>query len=196
MNAPGSPRADAAAVRQRADAPLDAREREYLRSKQTEAQPRASFAITAAMVASALVGLLACGHSFSPWAWFGFGVAMLAGLGLSYAACRNELDLRDDLAAGVKRWSEGRVERMWSHDDGESWPPGYRIEIAFDGDEDPQAGLPAGFAVHWHCYQTVRPGDRVRVAYSPKSHYLLNLVDGEYEYVAVARQFDPHPPKA
>lgn len=196
MNAPGSARADAAPGPHRADAPLDARERAYLRSKQTESWPRASFAITAAMVVSVLAGLILSERTFSPWAWFGFGVAMLAGLGLSYAACRNELDVRADLATGVKRWGEGKVERMWSHDDGESWPPGYRIEIAFDGDDGAQAGLPSGFSVHWHCYETVQPGDRVRVAYSPKSHYLLNLIDGEYEYVAVERQFDPHPPKA
>lgn len=200
MSAPGSARADAArtdaADPRRADAPLDARERDYLRSKQTEFWPQASFAINAALIVTVLVALIRSEEAFSPWAWFGFGVTMLVGLGLSYTICRNELDLRADLAAGVKRWGEGTVERMWSHDDGESWPPSYRIEIAFDADDGSQANPPPGFAVYWHCYETVRTGDRVRVAYSPKSHYLLNLIDGEYEYVAMERQFDPHPPKA
>ncbi|QWP76271.1 hypothetical protein J5226_22210 [Lysobacter sp. K5869] len=187
MNAHESPRADA---------PLDAREREYLRSKQIEVWPQASFAINAALFVSMLVVLIRSDEAFSPWAWFGFGALMLIALGLSYTICRDQLDLRADLAAGVKRWREGTVARMWSHDDGESWPPGYRIEIAFDPGDDPNANPPPGFSVYWHCYETVRLGDRVRVAYSPKSHYLLNLIDGEYEYAAPQRRLDPHPPKA
>lgn len=155
-----------------------------------------SFAIAAALTVSMLPVLIRSAEPVSPWAWFGFGTVTMIALGFSYAICRNELDLRAGIAAGVKRWGEGTVTRMSSHDDGESWPPGYRIEIAFDAGDGPGAKPPSGFAVHWRCYETVRPGDRVRVAYSPKSHHLLNLIDGDYEYVAAKRQFDPHPPKA
>lgn len=170
---------------------LDAREREFLRAKQSHAAPRTLWS----GVATALVCLaLALYHEpdfRSFWPIFGMLVAIGFMALLASSESLDQNNLRDDLAAGVKLWREGVLTGVMERDDGESWPPIYCLYIALDG-EDPE--LPTRFSVPWHCYEAVRTDRRVRIAYAPKALRLLNLSQGEYVYVAVERQFEPHPP--
>ncbi|MBX9402245.1 hypothetical protein K4L06_13100 [Lysobacter sp. BMK333-48F3] len=189
-------------------APLDPREREYLRSKQELRWPASVFF-------SMPLGCLACfvpGFVFEPemrqwWVFAMVGAATLFLFVFALSIYYDEMSLREDVAAGVKLWREGRIDGVTVHDDGETWPPIYRLYIAFDGSavdssavdgsaiDGEDAEQPLGFSVPLGCYDAVEPGDRVRIAYSPKSRLLLNLIAGDYRYVAVDRQFDPPPPR-
>lgn len=172
-------------------APLDARERDFLRAKRSRLAPWLLWSATAFAVAC-----FAAAFFFEPGmrgVWPIAGAALAIGLLALLAAgeSSDQFSLGDDLAAGVKLWREGRLTGAMERDDGESWPPIYCIYVALDGD-DP--ALPTRFSVPWSCYQAVSTDRRVRIAYAPRSLRLLNLIDGDYEYVAVDRQFDPHPP--
>ena len=174
-------------------APLDPRELDYLRARQTLRWPPSVFF---SMPLSCLA-LCITAFAFEPemrqwWVFAMVGAATLFLFLWAASIYDDEVALREDVAAGIKLWRDGRIDGVMIRDDGESWPPLYRLYIAVDG-EDPE--LPLGFSVPLGCYDAVEPGDRVRIAYSPKSRRLLNLIAGDYRYVAVDRQYDPHPPR-
>jgi len=171
--------------------PLDARERAFLQAKQSREAPRVLWSCVAFGVVCFVPAIVFDPDFRNFWAIAGIAVALGFMALLAASESYDQSSLRDDLAAGIKLWREGVLTGVMERDDGESWPPIYCIYIAFDGD-DPE--LPTRFSVPWHCYEAVRTDQRVRAAYSPKSLRLLNLIQGEYDYVAVNRQFDVHPP--
>ncbi|QWP76270.1 hypothetical protein J5226_22205 [Lysobacter sp. K5869] len=172
-------------------APLDQRERDFLRAKQSRGAPWLLWTTTAIAVACFVPAIYFEPEmrGFWPIAGIALAIGFLALLALSESF--DHSNLRDDLAAGVKLWREGTLTGVMKRDDGESWPPIYCIYVALDGD-DPT--LPTRFSVPWSCYEAVSTDRRVRIAYAPQSLRLLYLSEGDYEYVAVDRQFDPHPP--
>jgi len=171
--------------------PLDAREREFLRAKLSPETPRVLWWSNVLMVACFVPAIYFDPDFRGLWPIAGVSVALAFGVLLGLSESADQADLRDDLAGGVKRWREGVLSGVMERDDGESWPPIYCLYVAIDG-EDPE--LPIRFSVPWHCYEAVVTEQRVRIGYSPKSRRLLNLIQGDYRYVAVDRQFDQHPP--
>lgn len=162
-------------------APLSAHERAYLRRRDTGATRVGLFKDGALMVLVAVgVALTPTLHSF--WPLFGFGIALLVGAALAIAIYAMSKNLRADLSAGVKHWDNGTVNSMWIHPGAEAGErPTYRLEISVDGDGTPRT---LSFTITARCYETVAPRDRVRIAYAPRSLWLLNLIDGDYEYTA------------
>lgn len=171
--------------------PLDERERAFLRAKQSTAAPRALWSSVVFGVVCFVPAIIFEPDFRNIWLIGGICVALGFMALLAASESYDQSSLRDDLAAGVKLWREGVLTGVMERDDGESWPPIYCIYIALDGD-DPK--LPTRFSVPWHCYEAVHTDQRVRIAYAPKALRLLNLTQGEYDYVAVDRQFDVHPP--
>ncbi|MEI2454384.1 hypothetical protein [Lysobacter firmicutimachus] len=189
-------------------APLDPRELDYLRAKQILRWPPSVFF-------SMPLASLACfvpGFVFEPemrqwWVFVLVGAATAFLLVWALAIYDDEMALREDVATGVKLWRDGRIDGVMIREDGETWPPIYRLYIAIDGSAPDGGSIDAnasdgegsqpllGFSVPAGCYDAVGPGDRVRIAYSPKSLRLLNLIAGDYRYVAVDRQYDPPPPR-
>lgn len=183
--------APAAAPAPADSAPLDARERDFLRAKQSRLAPWLLWSSTAFAVACFVPAFYFEPEMRGFWAVAGVALAIGFMLLLAFGESFDQSNLGEDLSAGVKLWREGRLTGAMERDDGESWPPIYCIYIALDGD-DPE--LPTRFSVPWSCYRAVSTDRRVRIAYAPKSLRLLNLIEGDYEYIAVDRQFDPHPP--
>lgn len=171
--------------------PLDARERAFLQTKQSREAPWVLWSSTVFMVAGFVPAIVFEPDFRNFWAIAGISVAIGFMALLASFESSDQSNLRDDLEAGVKQWREGVLTGVMERDDGESWPPIYCLYIALDGD-DPE--LPTRFSVPWHCYEAVSTDRRVRIAYAPKSLRLFNLIQGDYEYVAVLRQFEPHPP--
>lgn len=172
-------------------APLDAREREFLRARQSRGAPWLLWSSTALAVAGFVPAIYFEPEMRGFWPIAGITLAIGFMALLASSESFDQSNLRDDLGAGIKLWREGMLTGVMERDDGESWPPTYCIYIALDGD-DPE--LPTRFSVPWSCYRAVSTDRRVRIAYAPQSLRLLNLIEGDYEYVAVDRQFDPHPP--
>ncbi|QCW25596.1 hypothetical protein FE772_07880 [Lysobacter enzymogenes] len=170
---------------------LDARERDFLRAKQSSEAPRVLWSCVALGVVCFVPAIVFDPDFRNVWAIAGISAAIGFMALLAWSESLDQSNLRDDLAAGIKLWREGVLTGVMERDDGESWPPIYCLYIALDGD-DPE--LPTRFSVPWHCYEAVRTDRRVRIAYAPKALRLLNLIDGDYQYVAVLRQFDEHPP--
>lgn len=111
-------------------APLDARELGYLRSKLSAAAPKRSLVTGLAPVAIGLTVVIFAPELHGFWSLLGFGVL------LALSIYNDQVSLREDLSAGVKLWRDGRAEAIWMRDDGESWPPSYRIRISLDMDPD------------------------------------------------------------
>ncbi|MFK3650559.1 hypothetical protein ACI2IY_19290 [Lysobacter enzymogenes] len=172
-------------------APLTERERQFLRAKQSREAPRVLWSSTVLAVVCFAPALYFEPEARGFWPIAGVSLAIGFMALLAWSESLDQANLRDDLAAGVKFWREGVLTGVMQRDDGESWPPIYCLYIAIDGD-DPE--LPTRFSVPWNCYEAVRTDLRVRIAYAPKALRLLNLTQGDYEYVAVDRQFDVHPP--
>lgn len=172
---------------------LDPRERAFLRAKQSREAPRVLWSCVVLGVVCFAPAFVFEPEFRNVWAIAGVSLAIGFMALLAWSESLDQSNLRDDLAAGVKLWREGELTGVMRRDDGENWPPIYCLYIALDGD-DP--GLPTRFSVPWHCYEAVHTDRRVRIAYAPKSLRLLNLIDGDYQYVAVDRQFEPHPPRS
>ncbi len=162
--------------------PLDVRERAYLHSRCGEASPLLNLAITIALPILAVVGIVQSPELHSFWPLFGLGIAVVLGAAFSLSVYFDETDLRADLAGGAKLWREGAIASMWMREDAEGGRPLHRLNIAVDG-EDPEC--PLGFSVPGWCYDALAPGDRVRIAYAPRSRCLLDLIGEGCVYAAV-----------
>ncbi|MGO4780133.1 hypothetical protein AB4084_32140, partial [Lysobacter sp. 2RAB21] len=97
----------------------------------------------------------------------------------------NQQALRADLAGGGKLWRDGYVHALRASEDSDTGRTHYSVEIAIDPrpDSDPDPQSPMSFRVPSACYHAVAQGDRVRIAYTPRQAELLNLINGNYEYV-------------
>ena len=165
-------------------APLDTRERDYLRSRLAPTPPALQLAGGLGAVAVCVGMVIASPELHGFWSVFGFGVLAVIMLLFALHLYGEQTALRADLQRGVKRWSEGRVHDRTQTEDSESGAVRYRVYVAVDGD----AGAPLDFPISQACYEAVAQGDRVRIAHAPHSGLLLDLIDGEYRYAAVSER--------
>jgi hypothetical protein len=166
-------------------APLDSRELDYLRSQVSAMPPRLSLIGGLIAVAVGLAMVIASPELHDYWSLFGFGVVFLIGLLMTLSIYNDQQALRADLAGGVKLWRDGYVHALWTSEDSDSGRTHYSVEIAVDPspDSDPDPHSPMSFRVPSACYDAVAQGDRVRIAFTPRQAVLLNLINGNYEYV-------------
>ncbi|RDZ29153.1 hypothetical protein [Lysobacter silvisoli] len=161
---------------------LDARERSYLRTRLSSTPPILQLADGLIAVAVCIGMVVASPELHGFWSIFGFGVMALIMLLFALHLHGEQTALRADLEQGVKRWREGRIHDRTQTEDSESGAVGYRVYVAIDGDPDTLMDFP----IPQDCYEAIAQGDRVRIAYAPKSGLLLDLIDGSYEFAAVS----------
>lgn len=162
-------------------APLDSRELDYLRSKTSTAAPLIGGLAAITLGATAIV-MAAPDLDRGGWLLC-VGMLSLIGLWVARWINRDQRTLRADVADGIKLWRDGRVHAMRIREDPDSGRSIYHVEIAIDSD-------PARLIVSTissTCYEAIEKGDRVRIAYSPHGRHLLDLIDGDYRYIAAER---------
>jgi hypothetical protein len=166
-------------------APLDSRELDHLRSQVSAMPPRLSLMGGLIAVAVGLGMVIASPELHDYWSLFGFGVLFLIGLLMTLSIYHDQQALRTDLAGGVKLWRDGYVHALWTSEDSDTGRTHYSVEIAIDPrpDSDPDPQSPMSFRVPSACYGAVARGDRVRIAFTPRQAVLLNLINGNYEYI-------------
>ena len=106
---------------------------------------------------------------FSFWTAIGFGILVLVMVLLTLHVNDEQRSLRKDLETGMKVYRDGRINAVYTLEDGES-SPNYRIVVVVDDHE-----LPMGFSVPQEVYDAVEEGQVVRIAYAPLSRILLEL---------------------
>lgn len=165
-------------------APLDTRERDYLRSRLAPTPPALQLAGGLGAVAVCVGMVIASPELHGFWSMFGFGVLAVIMLLFALHLYGEQTSLRADLKQGDKLWRDGRVHELTMREDSESGAVTYRVYIAVDGESD----TPLDFAIPQTCHDAIAQGDRVRIAYAPQSRLLLDLIDGEYRYAAVSER--------
>ncbi|MBW8808262.1 MAG: hypothetical protein JF591_05400 [Lysobacter sp.] len=141
-------------------------------------------------VATGTAMVIAAPELHEGWSLFAFGALFLIGLAFTLSIYNDQRALRADVAGGIKLWRDGRVHAMTVSEDSDSGRSNYRVEIAIDpapdSDIDTDPPSPLSFAVDSNCYHSIALGDCVRIAYTPHQVALLNLINGNREYVTVA----------
>lgn len=173
-------------------APLNARELDHLRSQMSAIPPRMLLTGGLMAIATGAAMVIASPELHEGWSLFAFGALFLIGLAFTLSIYNDQRALRADVAGGIKLWRNGRVHAMTVSEDSDSGRSIYRIEIAVDPASDSDINIdadppsPLSFTVPSACYHAIARGDRVRIAYTPHQVVLLNLVNGNHEYVTIA----------